>query len=114
MTKEQIINKLNNKFNFNLNTSNTNLSNINSNGIWSIEPNFKRSISKLYLVLNNNKSRKIHVFEIPANHSIYGKLYKRNDRPVFRLLLNVSDTEFIENLARINFNNFHKGYIEYL
>jgi hypothetical protein len=50
MTKELIINKLNDKFKLNLNSSNTNLSNINANGIWSMEPNFKRSTDKLYLV----------------------------------------------------------------
>ena len=113
MTKSSIINKINNKFNLNLNPSNTNLSNINANGIWSMEPNFKRSTSKLYLVLNNNITRKAHVFEIPANHSVYEKLYVRDKKGVYRLIFNVSDTEFIENLKYINFINFYKGFIEY-
>lgn len=113
MTKELIINKLNDKFKLNLNSSNTNLSNINANGIWSMEPNFKRSTDKLYLVLNNNISKKAHVFEIPANHSVYEKLYVRDKKGVYRLIFNVSDTEFIENLKYINFINFYKGFVEY-
>lgn len=113
MTKSSIINKINNKFNLNLNPSNTNLSNINANGIWSMEPNFKRSTSKLYLVLNNNITRKAHVFEILANHSVYEKLYVRDKKGVYRLIFNVSDTEFIENLKYINFINFYKGFVEH-
>ena len=107
------IKEVNKKLNLNLNSNNTNWSNINSNGIWSMEPNLKRQNQKLYLLLNNNRTNKLHVFEISANHEVYKKLYIRKDRPVFRLLFDVSDTVFIETLENINFKNFLKGSIDY-
>ncbi len=113
MTKDTAIKEVNKKLNLNLNPTNTNWSNINLNGIWSIEPNCARKNQKLYLLLNNNRSKKIHAFEIPANHDVYNRLYSRNDRNVYRLLFNVSDTEFIETLEHVNFINFYKGFIEY-
>lgn len=113
MTKEYAISQINEKFDLKLNRINTNWSNINSNGIWSIEPNCIRKGFNLYLLLNNNHSKKIHLFEISANHIVYNKLYVRNDKNVFRLLFNVSDKEFIETLKHINFDNFYKGFIEY-
>lgn len=113
MNKYVAINEVNKQLKLNLNSSNTNWSNINSNGIWSMEPNCVRSAQKLYLLLNNNRSNKIHAFEIPANHEVYNKLYSRNDRNVYRLLFNVSDSNFIEKLRHINFINFYKGFIQY-
>ena len=113
MTKEIALKTVSKTLGFNLNSTNTNLSNINSNGIWSIEPNKDRRHQKLYLLLNNNHSNKIHVFEIPANHDVYDKLYIRNDRNVYRLLFDISDNEFIEKLKHINFINFYKGFIDY-
>jgi hypothetical protein len=113
MTKENAFKLIYQKFDLKLNSGNTNLSNINANGIWSMEPNCIRKAQKLYLLLNNNYSSKIHVFEIPANHEVYNKLYSRKDRNVYRLLFNVSDTNFIETLQHINFKNFYKGFIEY-
>lgn len=103
MTKEIAIRNINKALGLNLNLTNTNWSNINSNGKWSIEPNRDRRHQKLYLLLNNNHSNKIHVFEIPANHDVYNKLYYRNDRNVFRLLFNISDTEFIETFKFYQF-----------
>jgi hypothetical protein len=113
MTKETAIKEVNRKLNLNLNPTNTNWSNINSNGIWSIEPNCARKNQKLYLILNNNRSKKIHVFEIPANHSVFNELYVRNDKNVYRLLFEVSDDYFVETLKHINFKNFRKGFIVY-
>lgn len=113
MRKEDAIKLINQKFDLKLTLQNTNWSNINANGVWSMEPNCIRKAQKLYLLLNNNLSNKIHVFEIPANHEVYNKLYSRNDRNVYRLLFNVSDTNYIETLQHINFKNFYKGFIEY-
>jgi len=113
MTKDKAIKEVNKKLNLNLNSNNTNWSNINSNGIWSREPNCVRKAQKLYLLLNNNRSNKIHAFEITANQEVYKKIYIRNDKNVFRLLFNVSDNEFIETLKNINFINFYIGFIEY-
>ena len=113
MTKDSAIQLVNKKLNLNLNSNNTNWSNINDSGIWSIEPNCDRKSQKLHLLLHNNLSNKIHVFEIPANHDLYEKLYVRDKKGVFRLVFKISDTEFIETLENINFKNFHKGVVEY-
>ncbi len=113
MTKELAINKINKELRLKLNNFNTNWSNINRNGIWSMEPNLERKRSNLYLVLNNNSTKKLHVFEIPANNEFYAKLYVRNDRSVFRLLFNIDDTNFIETLKHINFIKYHKASINY-
>ncbi|RAR75763.1 hypothetical protein [Flavobacterium aciduliphilum] len=113
MTKELAIKLVNRKLNLNLNATNTNWSNINSNGIWSLEPNCSRKTKKLFLLLNNNNSKKIHVFEISENNKIYNKLYSRSDRNVFRLLFNVSDKEFVETLKGLNFNTFLMGQVDY-
>jgi hypothetical protein len=113
MTKDSAIQLVNKKLNLNLNSNNTNWSNIDADGIWSIEPNCGRRAHKLYLLLNNNRSNRIHVFEIPANHDLYEKLYVRDKKGVFRLVFKISDTEFIETLENINFKNFHKGVVEY-
>lgn len=113
MKKDKAFQLVNKTLGLKINNNNTNLSNINANGIWSIEPNRDRQNRMLYLLLNNNLTNRLHVFEIPANHNIYGNLYVRNDRSVFRLLFDVSDTEFIETQKSINFKNFHKGSFEY-
>lgn len=113
MRKQDAIRLINQKFDLKLNSDNTNWSNINTNGIWSMEPNCVRKEHKLFLVLNNNRSNKIHAFEIPVNHSVYDRLYVRVKKGVFRLVFNVSDNEFIETLKHINFINFYKGFIEY-
>lgn len=112
MNKDKAIIEVNKKLKLYLNSNNANWSNINANGIWSMEPNCIRKAQKLYLLLNNNRSNKIHVFEIPANHSVYDRLYVREKKCVFRLVFNVSDTEFVETLKHINFKNFYKGFIE--
>ena len=114
MNKDRAIKEVNKRLNLNLSSNNTNWSNINSSGIWSLEPNCVRKAKILYLLLNNNRSNKIHAFEIPANHEVYSRLYSRNDRNVYRLLFNVSDTEFIETLKHVNFINFYKGFIDYI
>ena len=113
MTKDAAIQLINKKLSLKLNSNNTNWSNINADGIWSMEPNLKRQNQKLYLLLNNNRTNKLHVFEIPANHEDYKKLYIRKDRPVFRLLFDVSDSQFNEKLGDVNFKNFLKGSIDY-
>ena len=64
-------------------------------------------------LVNNNNSKKIHIFKIPANNKVYEILYSRNDRNVFRLLFNVHDTEFIETLKHINFKEFYIDYLQY-
>jgi len=113
MTKDSAIQLVNKKLSLKINSNNTNWSNINADVIWSMEPNLKRQNQTLYLLLNNNRTNKLHVFEISGNHEVYKKLYVRKDRTVFRLLFDVNDTQFIEILKHINFKKFHKGSIDY-
>ena len=114
MTKDTAFQLVNKTLGLKINNNNTNLSNINANGIWSIEPNLDRQFDTLYLLLNNNRTNKLHVFEIPAKNPVYLNLYVRQNKGVFRLLFDVNDTEFIQTLnQQINFNQFYKGTIEY-
>lgn len=113
ITKDNAIKLINKKFQLKLDRDNTNWSNINSDGIWSMEPNLNRKDNELYLILNNNVLKKLHVFKIPANHSVYENLYVRKDRSVFRLLFNVHDTQFIETLMHINFKEFYIDFLQY-
>lgn len=113
MKKDSAIQLINKKLSLKLNINNTNWSNINADGIWSMEPNLDRQNRTLYLLLNNNRTNKIHVFEISANHEVYKKLYIRKDRPVFRLLFDISDSQFNEKLGVVDFKNFLKGSIDY-
>lgn len=113
MTKDTAIQLVNRKINIKINTNNTNWSNINANGIWSMEPNLDRKNRTLYLLLNNNNTNKLHVFEIPANHTVYEILYIRENKGVFRLVFEVNDSDFIETLVHTNFKKFHKVSIEY-
>jgi hypothetical protein len=113
MTKKTVIELVNKKLGLKINSNNTNLSNINANGIWSMEPNLNRQNRTLYLLLNSNYTNKLHVFEIPANHAVYDNLYVRDNKGVYRLVFNVNDSEFIEILKHINFKKFHKDSIDY-
>lgn len=113
MNKLNAINSVNEKLDLKLNNYNTNWSNINANDIWSIEPNFQRQRRDLYLILNNNKTKKLHVFKIPANDRIFSLLYRRNDREVFRLLFEIDDYKFTETLKGIDFRSFHIDTIKY-
>jgi hypothetical protein len=113
ITKDNAIKLINKKFQLKLDRDNTNWSNINSDGIWSMEPNLNRKDNELYLILNNNEIKKLHVFRIPANHSVYENLYVRKDKSVFRLLFNVHDTQFIETIMHINFKEFYIDFLQY-
>ena len=113
MIKDTAIQIVNKKLGLKINNNNTNWSNINSSGKWSMEPNLERQNRTLYLLLNNNHTNKLHVFEIPSNHAVYDNLYVRDNKGVYRLVFNVNDSEFIEILRHINFKKFHKGSIEY-
>jgi hypothetical protein len=113
MTKQEAIQLVNKKLGLKLNSNNTNWSNINADGIWSMEPNLDRKNRTLYLLLNNNSTNKLHAFEIPANHTVYEMLYVRDNKGVYRLVFNVNDSEYIEILKHINFKKFHKVSIDY-
>jgi hypothetical protein len=113
ITKDSAIKIINEKLTLTLNSNKTNWSNINANGVWSIEPNLQRQNHDLYLILNNNRTKKMHVFKIPEKHEVYKKLYIRNDKSVFRLLFNIDDNVFVETLKGINFKDYYVDTINY-
>ena len=113
MNKKDAIKLINRNLRLSLDNTNTNWSNINANELWSIEPRFERKNQLLFLVLNNNKTRMIHVFKIPQLHSVYPNLYIRGDKGVYRLIFDISDSMFVEKLKHIDFKSFHISSIKY-
>jgi hypothetical protein len=104
--KRNVINLIYNTTGIKIDISNVNLSTINSNGIYSVEPNFDRPNHDWHLILINTQKRKVFVFNIPAHHKIYSKLYTREDKNVFRLLFDIDDPSFREHFSHERFNNF--------
>ena len=114
MNKENAINLFNQKFNLKLNNGNTNWSNITANGVWWIEPNLNRSEKDWFLILHNNNSKKIHVFEFPQNHTVFNRFKIRKDKPRYALEFDVNDHKFKEKNKDIDFKPYHKATIEYV
>ena len=114
MTKnDKIINIVYNTIGIRLDKSQLNSSTINKNGIYSVEPNFKRKQKNWHLVLINTRIKKMYVFEVPANHPIYKKLYYRGDKGRYRLLFDVGDDSFREILKHESFAKFLIGECRY-
>jgi hypothetical protein len=114
MTKnDRIINIVFNTIRIRLNKSQLNSSTINSNGIYSVEPNFRRKENYWYLVLINNMQKKLFVFEIPENHKVYDKLYKRTTDGRYRLLFDLDDMSFRERHSHESFSKFLAGTCKY-
>ena len=55
----------------------------------------------------------MYVFEIPANHLVYDKLYCRGDKDVYRLLFDIDDNSFREKLKFESFQKFLIGECKY-
>lgn len=114
MTKnDKIINLVFNSIGLKLDKSQLNSSTINNTGIYSVEPNFNRKDKDWYLVLINTKIKKLYIFCVPSNHSLYNKLYFRDKKNVYRLLFNVADENFIELQKSIRFDKFLVGECTY-
>ena len=114
MTKnDRIINIIFNTIRIRLNKSQLNSSTINSNGIYSVEPNFRRKENYWHLVLINNRQKKLFVFEIPENHKVYDELYKRSAEGRYRLLFDIDDMSFKEIYSHESFSKFLTGTCEY-
>lgn len=109
----KVINLILNTTGVHVDKSNANLSTINANGIYSVEPNLNRINNNWYLILINTRNKTIYVFNIPSNHFIYNKLYKRDDKDVYRLLFNVDDSNFEEKHAHERFDRFLEGECKY-
>ena len=114
MTKKAAIELVKEALNLKLNSKNTVLISINDDNIWMSKFTQEKKHHKLYILLNNSISKKIHVFEIPANHFVYNLLY---DKPFnennFVLWFDVNDEVFIERFSYFNFNRFLKWSINY-
>ena len=114
MTKnDRIINIVFNTIRIRLNKSHLNSSTINNNGIYSVEPNFRRKENYWHLVLINNRQKKLFIFEIPENHKVYDELYKRTAEGRYRLLFDLDDMSFRERLSHKSFSKFLAGTCEY-
>ena len=114
MTKnDKIINLVYNNIGIRLNKSQLNSSTINKTGLYSVEPNLKRKEKDWHLVLINTRVKKMYVFLVPANHSVYQKLYYRGDKDRYRLVFYVGDLSFREILKYESFEKFLIGECRY-
>jgi len=111
--KQKVINVISNTTGIYVDKSYTNLSTINSNNIYSVEPNFKRKDNDWYLLLINTVKRTIYVFKIPSNHNVYCKLDKRVDREVYRLTFDIDDLTFRDKVSQQNFDIYLEGKCNY-
>lgn len=110
MSKQKAIKIISEKFDLKLNDNNTYWSE-NSGDTWSLNifNDTQQIIS--YIILNNNKTNKLHLFELKANDEIYEKLFCSGNSCSLAFFLN--DSKFIENHSLTFFNNFHIGSIKY-
>lgn len=113
MTKKAATQLVNETLNLKLNSKNTIMAKI-SDEKWLVRFKQIKRNQKLYILLNNNFSKKMHVFELPANHFVYDFLYNKPfDRNIFSLIFNVEDEVFAEKFSDFNFTIFHKWTINY-
>ena len=104
--KRQVINLILNTTGVNIDSAHVNLSTINATGEYSVEPNLSRKNNNWFLLLINTDIRIIYVFKIPRNDMIYSKLYKRNDKPVYRLMFNIDDKTFTDTRSHESLSHF--------
>ena len=111
--KISVINVIQNTKRVYVDKSNTNLSTINSNNIYSVEPNFKRKDNDWYLLLINTEKRTIYVFKIPSNDNVYSKLDKRIDKEVYRLTFDIDDLTFRDKSSEQKFDTYLEVVCQY-
>lgn len=109
MTKEIAIKIITKKFGLELTDKNTHWSE-NFGDTWKLEMYINSKNITSFIILNNNKTNKIHLFELKPNDDIYKKLFCGN---YYSLAFFLDDSTFVENHALINFNKFHIGTIKY-
>lgn len=102
----KIVNLIQNTVGIYIDKSNTNISTINSNDIYSVEPNFSTPYKTWYLVLINQYKKIIYLFEIPVNDILYKSMYKRSDRKRFRLEFDIDDNQFKDKRSKQNLNKY--------
>tara|TARA_B110000046_G_scaffold22166_1_gene20831 strand:+ start:56 stop:940 length:885 start_codon:yes stop_codon:yes gene_type:complete len=109
----KVINVILNTIEVAVDKSYTNLSTINSTGLYSVEPNFKRKDNDWYLLLINTEKRTIYVFIIPSNDNVYSKLDKRVDKNVYRLTFDIDDLTFKDKSSQQKFDIYLEGKCKY-
>jgi len=111
--KKKLIKYIENQIDIRINELNFNVSSINSNGIYSVEPKLKCIEEDWFLTLLNTKSKKIYLFVIPKNNSIYNDLYVRDAKGTFRLIFSITDNSFREESSYKRFDVYLKNVIDY-
>ena len=111
--KKKILNYIENQIDIRINELNFNVSSINSNGIYSVEPKLKCKEEDWFLALVNTKSKKIYLFVIPKNNSIYNDLYVRDAKGTFRLIFSITDNAFREESSYKRFDVYLKNVTNY-
>lgn len=109
MTEDKAVKIITNKFGLELHDKNTHWSE-NFGDVWTLKMYINSKNINSYIILNNNKTKKIHVFEIKANDEIYNKLFGGN---YYSLAFFLNDSTFVENFSLTNFKKFHIGTIKY-
>jgi hypothetical protein len=114
MTKKAAIKLVNEALNLKLNSKSTIFILINADNRWRSKFPQEKRHQKLFILLNNSHSKKLHIFEIPANHFVYNLLYNKPfNENIFWILFNVEDDEFIEYFTSLNFKKFLSWSINY-
>ena len=104
--KTKLLNVIYNTTGIRVDKLNFNLSTINKNGIYSVEPNWKRPYSEWFLILINTQTMRVYLFQIPAHSNIYKNLYRREEKEVFRSIFNLGDDQFTDTLSGVRFDQF--------
>lgn len=83
-----------------------NLSTINSTGKFSVEPKLGSEEQEWFLALVDTSKNIINFFIVPANSSVYNKLYVREDKQVYRLIFPLNDISYREEYSYERFDKF--------
>jgi hypothetical protein len=111
--KTKIKNYIRNVGNKSIDRNNFNISTINRNGVYSVEPNENCPQSDWHLCLINTQKQKIHYFLIPSESAVYRKLYFRKDTNRYRLIFEITDKNFRESIKGEHFGKFLEKEYDY-
>lgn len=83
-----------------------NLSTINSTGKFSVEPKLGSEEQEWFLALVDTSKNIINFFIVPANSSVYNKLYVRDYKQRYRLIFHLNDISYREEHSHERFDKF--------
>ncbi len=95
----------------NIDLNKFNLSTINEDGSYSVQPNKNRQKSDWHLCLIDTEKEIMNYFIIPKESNVYSELYVRDDTNRFLLEFEPTDKLFKENLSK-NKESFKKYLIK--